>query len=81
MNAFLRGATAACCLLAGLFFLRFWRVTRERLFLIFCFAFWIFALNWTLLVLSPQFAEHLYVLRFLTFFAIAIAIIDKNRSG
>lgn len=39
MSEFLRGAVAACCLLAGLFFLRFWKLTRDRLFLLFSVAF------------------------------------------
>jgi hypothetical protein len=79
MNEFLRGAVAACCLVAGLFFLRFWRLTRDRLFLFFCIAFWIFAANWVVLALGGPLAEHLYVLRLVTFAVIALAIVDKNR--
>jgi hypothetical protein len=79
VNEVLRGAVAVCCLLAGLFFLRFWKLTRDRLFLLFCVAFWIFALNWVLLALGGPLAEHLYVLRLLTFLLIAGAIVDKNR--
>jgi hypothetical protein len=79
MNEFLRGAVAVCCLLAGLFFLRFWKQTRDRLFLLFCVAFWIFAVNWLLLALGGPLSEHLYVLRLLTFLVIALAIVDKNR--
>lgn len=79
MNEFLRGAVAVCCLLTGLFFLRFWKQTRDRLFLLFCVAFWIFAVNWLLLALGGPLSEHLYVLRLLTFLVIALAIVDKNR--
>jgi hypothetical protein len=76
---FLRGGITACCLLAGLFFLRFWKLTHDRLFLLFCVAFWIFALHWLLLALGVPLSEHLYVLRLLTFLVIAAAIVDKNR--
>jgi len=79
VNEFLRGAVAACCLVAGLFFLRFWRLTQDRLFLLFCIAFWIFAANWVVLALGGPFVENLYVLRLVTFSVIAIAIVDKNR--
>lgn len=79
MNELLRGAVAACCLVAGLFFLRFWRLTGDRLFLLFCVAFWIFAANWVVLGLGGPLAEHLYVLRLMTFAVIALAIVDKNR--
>lgn len=79
MSEFLRGAVAACCLLAGLFFLRFWKLTRDRLFLLFSVAFWIFGLNWVLLTAGGPLSEHLYVLRLLTFLLIAAAVVDKNR--
>ncbi len=80
MNEFLRGCVATCCLVAGLFFLRFWRQSRDRLFLAFGIAFWIFALNWTLLALGGPLAKHLYVLRLATFLIIAFGILDKNRA-
>jgi hypothetical protein len=79
MNQFLLGAVTLACLIAGLFFLRFWRLSRDRLFLIFCAAFWILALNWTVHALHGPFSEYLYVLRFLAFGLIAVAIVDKNR--
>jgi hypothetical protein len=79
MNEFLLGAVTTGCLLAGLFFLRFWRLSRDRLFLIFCLAFWILAINWTLHALGSPINEYLYVLRLLAFGLIALAIMDKNR--
>src|SRR5262245_60048104 len=36
---------------AGLFFFRFWRDTRDRLFLLFGTAFWLLSLTWVLLAL------------------------------
>jgi hypothetical protein len=75
----MRGAVAACCLLAGGFFLRYFTLSRDRLFLLFCVAFWLFGVNWTVLALGGPLADHLYIIRFLTFLLIAIGIIDKNR--
>lgn len=34
-DIFLLGYIAACCLVAGVFFVRFWRTTRDKLFLAF----------------------------------------------
>ena len=78
MNDLLRGAVAVCCLIAGVFFLRFWTLSRDRLLLFFSVAFGIFALNWLLLAVGGPLAEHLYVLRLLTFGLIAFGILDKN---
>lgn len=41
MNDILTGGIAVASLLAGLFFLRFWRATGDRFFLFFAIAFWI----------------------------------------
>ena len=35
------GALAMACWVAGLFFLRFWRLSRDRLFVFFVLAFWL----------------------------------------
>ena len=69
---------------AGLFFLRFWRETRDRLFGIFAGAFWLLALQRMLLALfqNPDSEQvWLYGIRLLAFVLILVAIIDKNRGG
>jgi peptidoglycan/LPS O-acetylase OafA/YrhL len=69
---------------AGLFFLRFWRETRDRLFGIFAGAFWLLALQRTLLALSQNPDNEqvwLYGIRLLAFVLILYAIVDKNRAG
>jgi peptidoglycan/LPS O-acetylase OafA/YrhL len=69
---------------AGLFFLRFWRETRDRLFAIFAGAFWLLALQRLLLALfqNPDSEQlWLYGIRLLAFILILAAIIDKNRAG
>jgi hypothetical protein len=67
---------------AGLFFLRFWRETRDRLFLIFAVAFWILGLQRLALVLTTDMVETqtgLYLIRLFAFLLILGAIVDKNR--
>jgi peptidoglycan/LPS O-acetylase OafA/YrhL len=69
---------------AGLFFLRFWRETRDRLFGIFAGAFWLLAVQRLLLALfqNPDNEQvWLYGIRLLAFVLILIAIVDKNRGG
>jgi hypothetical protein len=69
---------------AGLFFLRFWRETRDRLFGIFAGAFWLLALQRLLLALfqNPDREQvWLYGVRLLAFVLILVAIIDKNRGA
>lgn len=79
---FLSGFVVAGFLVAGLFFLRFWRRTRDILFLAFAASFWLLALNQALLVFASWPAEErswLYLLRLLAFVLILGAIGLKNR--
>lgn len=78
------GAIAMGYGVAGLFFLRFWRETRDRLFLIFAGAFWILGLQRLALAFSRDMAEDhtgLYLVRLFAFLLILGAIVDKNRSS
>ena len=84
MIQILWGALAMACWVAGLFFLRFWRSSRERLFLFFVAAFWVFSLNWLgLAIVNPGVeSRHLfYVFRLVAFSLLIAGIIDKNRRG
>jgi len=75
------GAIAAGYALAGLFFLRYWRDTRDRLFLIFAAAFWVLAILRIALsyVNEDEILTYLYWGRLLAFVLILAAILDKNR--
>lgn len=76
------GAILMGYLVAGLFFLRFWRETRDRLFLIFAIAFVILGAQRIALVLTREMLESqtgLYVVRLFAFLLILAAIVDKNR--
>ena len=84
MQDFLDGATALTCCAIALFFLRFWRDTRDRLFGIFAAAFWLLAAQRLALALSadPNGEQVLlYGIRLLAFVLILAAIVDKNRGG
>ena len=66
----------------GLFFLRFWRTTHDRLFAVFSAAFWVLGVQRLALGLIEPVQEWrtgLYALRLLGFLLILGAIIDKNR--
>lgn len=84
MNALLVGGIATASLLAGLFFFRFWRTTRDRFFLLFAISFWIeganrFVLNY---FVGPDEVEPVYYLIRLVAYGLIIgAIVDKNRKA
>ena len=81
---FLSGAVVMGFWLAGLFFLRFWRKTRDELFLAFTLAFWILGLGQGLLSFSNIIVEErswLYLLRLAAFLLILVAIWRKNASA
>ena len=74
------GAIATASWIAGLFFLRFWTETRDRLFFIFALAFWLLGMTRLALVIV-RVEEHNYVywVRLAAFLLILFAVIDKNR--
>ncbi len=77
------GAVVMGFAVVGLFFLRFWRNTRDRLFLFFAFSFFILAVNriGLLLVAEPSSRrDALYWVRLVAFLLILAGIADKNRS-
>ena len=83
LNAVMLGAIAMASATAALFFLRFWRQTRDRLFALFALAFFVLAVNRVGLVLIARHevrGDYLYWVRFLAFGLILLAIADKNRS-
>ena len=78
---FLQTVAATCAGISGLFFFRFWRASRDRLFALFTAAFWLIGLSWTLLALFSPYEEarpYIYVLRLVAFSLIIIGIVAKN---
>jgi len=78
---FLSGCLMMGYAVASLFFLRFWRQTRDRLFAWFAAAFATLALQRAMLSLAADPADALYLLRLAAFAMIIIAIVDKNRAA
>jgi len=82
VGAVLQGAVGMASGVAALFFLRFWRQTRDSFFLFFAAAFAIDALARFVLgfaELSEETQPVVYGARLITFGLIIIAIIRKNR--
>ena len=79
---FLSGAVTFGFIVAGLFFLRFWKRTRDGLFVAFALAFWLLGLTQALLAFTDIPVEErswLFLLRLAAFLLILISIWRKNR--
>ena len=66
---------------AAAFFVRYWRDTRERLFILFGAAFFLMAIERVLQVVLHERRENipaLYFIRLLAFLLILCAMVDKN---
>jgi uncharacterized membrane protein HdeD (DUF308 family) len=81
VQGFLLGVIATASVIAGLFFLRFWREARDSFFLAFACAFLIEGMNRTAFI----FLEHpnegnpwIYIVRLVAFLLILGAILKKN---
>lgn len=82
MNEMLVGAIALASIIAGLFFLHFWKSTRDRFFLYFTVSFWIEGLNRILMGVTGSLGEDVpiyYLIRLLSYGLILLAIWEKNR--
>ncbi|HWI88488.1 MAG TPA: DUF5985 family protein [Sphingomicrobium sp.] len=81
---FLSGAVACGFLVCGLFFLKFWRRTRDELFVAFALAFALLGAVQAALALSDIPTEErapIYLFRLLAFVIILFAIFRKNRAS
>ena len=81
MDLMLLGAIAMASWVAGLFFLRFWRDTRDRLFLYFAISFLVEGVNRAALGMSADPNEgrpFFYFVRLLSFLLLFLVIVQKN---
>ena len=81
---FVAGALGVGYLVAGLFFLKFWRRTRDGLFAAFAAAFVLMAANQAAPVLfgiSDEALSGVYLLRLGAFLLIILAVLHKNLKG
>ena len=79
---FLAGAVAFGFFVCALFFLRFWRRTRDGLFLAFALAFGLLGIGQAILALASIPTEErgsIYLIRLAAFALILVAILRKNR--
>ena len=79
--AFIGGLLSGGYAIGGVFFLSFWRRTRDSLFAVFAVAFWLMAVNQALPVLLGIPREEqggIYLLRLAAFVLIIAAILRKN---
>jgi hypothetical protein len=82
MRTFLWGALTMGCAVIALHFLRYWRASRDRLFVFFGVAFAVLALNWvSLAIIDPKIEgrHYVYFFRLASFLLIIIGIVDRNR--
>lgn len=81
IEAFLVGVISTASLTAGLFFLKFWRDTRDSFFLAFSASFMIEGFNRFTVLFLPRPNEGspwIYLVRLLAFLLILFAIVRKN---
>lgn len=83
MDHFLRGVIACASLVVGMFFFRFWRLTGDRLFVVFAAAFVFLGATRLAVTLEVDASEDrviIYVARLLAYSLILAGIWDKNRN-
>lgn len=84
VEGFLLGIIASTSIFAGIFFLRFWRDTRDSLFLAFALAFLIEGVNrsFRIFFAHPNEASPwVFVVRAFAFLIILAGIVNKNRQS
>jgi uncharacterized membrane protein HdeD (DUF308 family) len=84
IDGFLLGLIATASITAGMFFLKFWRDTRDSFFLSFGASFVIEGLNRSAVLFTDKPGEGspwTYLIRLLSFLLILTAILRKNYSN
>lgn len=84
MSGFIEGAIMMGNAVAALFFLSFWRRTRDRLLLAFSLSFGLTALLrlvQSIVRVPSEHAHYLYLIRLFAYGLIVYAIVYKNRSN
>ena len=84
LSSFLSGLITMGFMIAALFFFRFWKRTKDALFMTFGLAFLLLAFNQALIGLSDVTGEErslLYIPRLAAFALLIAAIVGKNIGG
>jgi hypothetical protein len=82
MNQLISGMLAGGYAVVALFFLRFWRNSHDRLFVMFAAAFTLLSIQRVAISITEAWMEDqsaLYLIRLFAFVLIIAAIVDKNR--
>jgi len=82
LDAILTGAVITVSLTISLFFLRFWKSTRDKFFLYFAISFGLEAVNRVVLGMSIAQSEEMptyYLIRLVSYGLILFAILEKNK--
>jgi hypothetical protein len=82
LTPFLSGAICMGFLVISLYFVRFWKKTRDRLFLFFAAAFVLLLVESAVrsfAAMDTASAPGVYLIRLLAFVMLIAAIVDKNR--
>ena len=83
MTLFIYGVLTAISATIAIFFLKFFRESKDRLFGFFAAAFAVLAVDWlahALLVPRHESQHYLFLIRLVAFVLIIAGIVDKNRS-
>ena len=83
MRFFIYGLLTAISATIALFFLKFFRESKDRLFGFFAAAFGVLAIDWLahgLLIPRHESQHYLFLIRLVAFVLIIAGIVDKNRS-
>lgn len=80
MDLFLLGAFAMGCLMASAAFVKFWLLTRDRLFIWFALSFALEAINRAAFAASglPDDAAFYYGIRLVSYLMLLWAVVEKN---
>jgi hypothetical protein len=81
LHTFLCGFLTALSLLVGLFFVRYYRLSRDRFFVFLTITFWALGANWASLATQTDEGgeAYFYLPRLFAFLVLLAGIIDKNR--
>ena len=82
MNQFLLGCLTTVCLTIAVFFLKFFRESKDRLFAYFAAAFAVLAVDWfaqAFLIPRHERQHFLFLIRLVAFLLIIAGVVDKNR--
>ena len=80
MNLFLYGTIFACAVTATVFFVRFWKETKDELFLYFALCFALLSIERLALAFLATGQEYsVYLIRLFAFLVLIVAIVRKNR--